>query len=557
MPVTATHPEFIEKLKAVHGYKYSAVTEYAGSKILMTFNCPEHGNFQLTPNAILRNRKCPSCGPGSGGVAVPWEEALAKLRARHPNLMFNDYEPDYKNSQSKVSITCAEHGTHLVKVATLNSISGCPKCAVISGNLKRQTTFDTFVAKASEVHNGKFTYVRNSYTKASGTVGVVCPNHGEFYQDATSHLMGAGCRKCYSDARREIVIPFAEFLDRARKVHGDTYDYIPDEYSRISDTVTVVCRTHGRFYPVAADFVRGSTCPSCAATGSKGQKELTAYLQSLGLVVIENYCYSGRKQVDCYLPELKIAVEYDGLFWHSTANKVDNYQKVKRAELEGLGIKLIRIFEDEWKFRNVQVKSLLASRAGRLTATKIAARKCLVVDVSNTEATAFYESNHVQGWRTSAKHKGLTYNGELVAVMSFTTRLSNRGVKSYGEVQELARFATSCQVVGGAGKLFKALVAYTGASTVVSYSDNRLFSGGLYPKLGFTMVKAVPPSYTYIAPGGKHRLHKSQFRRSKLPAIFGSNFNPSLSERENCERNGHYQVYDCGLQKWVWSKPQT
>lgn len=557
MPTKATHPEFLEKLKSVHGGKYSAITEYAGSKTLMTFSCPEHGEFQLTPNFILRARKCPGCGPGSGGVATPWPEALAKLKVRHPDLVFREQEPDYRNSLSKVSITCTEHGTSMVRVATLNTISGCPKCAIEAGRVGRQMTFEDFVVKATEIHEGKFTYVKDSFTKASSAVTVICPAHGEFSQNATSHLMGVGCRKCYSDVRREVVIPFEEFLQRAHRVHGDTYSYIPEEYKRMSETVTVVCKTHGKFYPIAADFVRGSTCPSCASMGSRGQRELTAYLRSLNLQVVEDYRYSGRKQVDCYLPEFNTAVEYDGLFWHSSANRADNYQKQKRAELESLGIKLIRIFEDEWLFREKQVKSLLAARLGKLNQPKIAARKCVIVDVTNAEATSFYESNHVQGWRTAGRHKGLSYVGELVAVMTFSSRLSNRTTETTGGVQELARFATSCHVVGGAGRLFKALTGDTGASTVVSYSDNRLFSGGLYLTLGFSMVKDVPPSYTYLSPGGKRRLHKSQFRRSKLPDLLGAKFDPNLSERQNCERNGYYQVADCGLKKWVWSRAET
>ena len=136
--------------------------------------------------------------------------------------------------------------------------------------------------------------------------------------------------------------------------------------------------------------------------------------------------------------------------------------------------------------------------------------------------------------------------------MTFTGVASVRGTESKEGYFELARYSTAARVVGGASKLFKHATISLQATKVISYSDNRLFSGGMYEKLKFAKVHVTPPSYSYCAPNQTERLHKSHFRHSKLAAKLGNSYNPELTEKANCEAAGYYQVYDCGLTKWVW-----
>ncbi len=142
----------------------------------------------------------------------------------------------------------------------------------------------------------------------------------------------------------------------------------------------------------------------------------------------------------------------------------------------------------------------------------------------------------------SSHHLGLVYDNQLAAAMSFN---------QLGEEWELARFATSHHVIGGASKLLKRFITDNEVTKLVSYSDNRLFTGGMYKVLGFTEDGQVPPSYSYWRDGSRERLHKSKFRHSELPKILGDRYNPNLTERENCENNGYYQIYDDGLTRWT------
>ena len=120
-----------------------------------------------------------------------------------------------------------------------------------------------------------------------------------------------------------------------------------------------------------------------------------------------------------------------------------------------------------------------------------------------------------------------------------------------GRAWELVRYVSDGKVQGGAGKLFHHFVKTHHPSSIVSFSWNHLFTGGMYEKLGFKVDKQLPPDYTYVDPKHCRRLHKSGFQLSKLARKF-ENFDKNLSEKENCEAAGYYRIYDCGKTRWIW-----
>jgi hypothetical protein len=108
---------------------------------------------------------------------------------------------------------------------------------------------------------------------------------------------------------------------------------------------------------------------------------------------------------------------------------------------------------------------------------------------------------------------------------------------------ELIRYCSSKRVIGGCSKLLKAFIAETpDCGTVVSYSDNRHSNGKMYESMGFELMAESSPDYMYIS-------NKSNFRRANLAKIL-PDFNPELTERENCHLAGYYQLYDAGKKRW-------
>lgn len=548
-----TLEEFKVKVVKAWGDMYTVVSKhYEGSKKDMIFGCKKHGEFIRTPNALIDKKcGCPQCGPGSGGKnKLSAGTVLAELKLKFPTFEFPEFLENYRDTQYKVRVVCPTHGEFSIRPASLRLANGgCPSCNIEEGTKNKRITSSEYLARVKHEHQNKYDYSLTNYTRMIDNITVVCPKHGSFSQQAGVHLKH-GCARCSSDERAAASkVPFEEFVQRSRLVHGIRYTYDETSYSSMTTPTTICCTEHGKFIQKAADHLHNEAgCPKCGNQMSKGELELKEYLTEIGVEHIPNYKYSGRKEVDAFIPSLNIAIEYDGLPWHSTKFRTRAEQTSKVKELAALGVKLVRVFEDEWRDRNKQVKSLLSSRLGT-NKQKIYARTCSVIDVTNEQAREFYNEHHIQGWKRSGTNKGLMYLGKLVALMTFSTCLSDRNGTEDTNHLELARFASSVQVVGGASRLLKALIRYTGAKKITSYSDNRLFSGAMYSRLGFLQVEPVPANYTYWKNNTKIRQHKSKFQHKHLENLL-ENYNPQLTEKQNCENNDYYQIYDDGLTKW-------
>ena len=553
-----TIEQWDELLTAKYGDMYKTLTLPAKYGDKARFMCKLHGEFSIMPSLLLgRHQGCAECvklkpRKYKHDATSEYEKVVA---IAYP-ITIEDFTSYYKGSRTLVKATCPVHGKfeQTLHRFTGKESRGCPKCGVERISAAHVVPFEEFVAKATEKHQGKYTYIRETWSGMSKPVKLICPEHGESEMVGDVHLRSKiGCLKCVYDACGErTVISFEDYVSRARSVHGHTYNYLSDGFDGMTSKVKIICRTHGVFETVGRNHIHSeSGCPICAKIISRGELAIRDYVEKLGLDVIGNFKYEGRKEADVYVSSLNLALEYDGLPWHSTKYRTRERQLAKTLELKAKGIALVRIFEDEWENRQEQVKRLIAARLGKLDLEKVYARKCQFTEPTNDEAKEFYNQYHIQGWNRYGKHVALKYGGNLVAMMSFTKSTSHRG-KTPGEGEwELARFATSHHVIGGASKLMKKFIADNGVTKLTSYSDNRLFTGGMYKALGFTEDGQVPPSYSYWKEGSRERLHKSKFRHSELPKILGSAYNPDLTERENCENNGYYQIYDDGLTRWI------
>jgi hypothetical protein len=254
------------------------------------------------------------------------------------------------------------------------------------------------------------------------------------------------------------------------------------------------------------------------------------------------------KEVDMYSEELKLGVEYCGLFWHtedSPTPRTRNYHKDKQTALAKQGVRLITIFEDEWLTREAQVKNFLRSALGKNDHT-VYARKCSVQEITKKQAAAFLDAHHIQGSNTLAKTcAGLFHEETLLAVMTFGTH--HRG----GAVVVLDRFAVAANhnIPGGASKLFKFLLRLTNTAKVISWSDNRWSVGNVYEKLGFTKESTLPPDYSYVDfKNPSKRISKQSQRKSAVDCP------EDLTEKEFAVSKDLHRIWDCGKVRWVYVK---
>jgi very-short-patch-repair endonuclease len=256
-------------------------------------------------------------------------------------------------------------------------------------------------------------------------------------------------------------------------------------------------------------------------------------------------------ELDIYLPDLKLAFEFNGLYYHDETSKASNYHYNKTQMCEAQGIQLIHIYEDDWKFKQEIVKSRILNLLGK-NDIKLYARKCIVKEISdNKEIKRFLENNHLQGFVGSQIKLGLYYNNELVSLMTFGKQRKAMGIKSEDNVYEMLRFCNKLNttVIGSANKLFNYFIKNYKPKEVISYADRSWSQGNLYKVLGFEYMGKTIPNYYYVVDG--IREYRFNYRKDILVK---QGFDKNKSEHEIMLERKIYRIYDSGSLKYVYKK---
>ena len=281
---------------------------------------------------------------------------------------------------------------------------------------------------------------------------------------------------------------------------------------------------------------------------SKMEKSLLYYIRdNYTNDIIENSRKEIGLELDIYIPDLKLAFEFNGLYWHSELYKDRLYHLNKTKECLEKGIQLIHIWEDDWIYKQDIVKSVIVNKLGK--SEKIYARKCDIKEVKDNKLVRkFLEINHIQGFVGSKTKLGLFYNNELVSLMTFGNIRKSLGQKSQEGHYELLRFCNKLNttVVGGPSRLLRYFVINYNPEQIISYSDISRSNGNMYQKLGFKLCHNSSPNYYYIIDGV--RRHRFNFRKDKL--IKEGN-DKNKTEIQIMMEKGYYRIFDCGMQKWI------
>jgi hypothetical protein len=331
-----------------------------------------------------------------------------------------------------------------------------------------------------------------------------------------------------------------------------------DLYENPNSRITFKCDACDNIEELATETFKwrtnttGTPCIKCSRInkGSVQEQNVCKFIQSLGVNVIRN----DRLQIhpfelDMWIPEQNLAVEYCGLYWHSELRGVPkNYHLNKMIACSQKGIRLITIFEDEWIHKPEIVKNRLQSILGKST-HKVGARQLDSVKISNKLANRFCEKYHIQGVGRTNYAYGLTHQGELISVMTFSKLNPAKGSTHQEGIWELNRYCSigAWQIPGGASKLFAAFVRDTDPLQIISYSDKRWNTGQVYEKLNFKKLKDSALGYWYIDLKNTKRIHRYSLRKTTTD-------NSQLTEWENRKLQGYNRIWDCGHTKWIWNK---
>ena len=461
---------------------------------------------------------------------------------------------DYVNPKTKVCIICSKHGEFWQKPYNHLNGQGCSKCRyeLLSSNYRKEQS--KFIDECEKIHHNKYDYSKVEYKNWKTKVCIICPEHGEFWQMPMAHRHGQGCPKCANEDKvGKFRLGKEKFIEKSREIHGDKYDYSKVEYVVTRHPVTIICPIHGEFLQTPENHIQGKGCPMCANSLSKAENNIYDFLCQYidkEKIVRRDRSVLGNLELDIFIPSLSIAIEYNGLRWHSEKfNKDKNYHLNKLKKCNEKGIKLIQIFEDEWTEHKELVLNKLKHILGFNNNEKVYARKCEIKKIDKHIGYDFLNKNHIQSSVGSTVFLGAFYNNELIAVMSFT----NDGEDCWN----LTRYASdnNKRCIGVAGKLFKAFLTVYSPKYVKSFADRRWTlseENNLYTNLGFKLGKIISPDYRYI--NGQKREHKFNYRKQILNKKYGLPL--SMTETEMTTQLGFYKIWDCGLYKFEWKKEE-
>lgn len=504
-----------------------------------------------------------------------FREQLVKARKLHGSR-YSYSALNEPTAKDYVVIGCPSHGPFTQTWASHLQGHGCPACGSASRAKKIAHTPEVrrrnFIEKATAIHGAAYGYDSVDYSDRNmkAKVDILCPVHGVFQQTYGNHVtLKHGCPQCAKDAIADRLdrrhgprpIKLARFLAAVRDLHGGryTYPFLKKELVTTNSKVTVRCPDHGDFKQIAHNHARGHGCRLCKV--SAGEDNFLRWLKSVvpkGTVVEGgNRSILSGKEIDIWLPSHKVAIEYNGTYYHSSSKVGKNYHADKQRRCSEIGVKLLTIFEFEWLHERLReiVKGRVLNALGLLSPHKIPSRKCDVRVIESSEGRAFFEDNHIKGPGTARLYLGLFHQEELVAAMSL-------GVPRFSKKYEweVIRVCSKTGVLvhGSFAKLFSFFVKTYDPASVVNYSDLRWGTGASCMVAGFKRVGVTAPAVWYAPSNPERRgtvdgrpLSRLQVQKHKLPSLL-SRFDPEETADENLHRHHYISFYDCGNVKYEW-----
>lgn len=495
-------------------------------------------------------KRFPGCPPGKKYVAV--------LKSDR-NIVFNDYTnksgalihyikehfdvdvpSQFKRARyrERTGMEWYEQYWDIVQVDDIEKpVKKCPYCDWSTHDVNNLS--GAFVSHIQNVHG----MTRAEYLKEY-------PEDKEYLR-----LVNRTLQRAYEDDKSKFVTCAicGKKLARIDWRHLSKHGITKEEYKWKYCQTTVSDELHGRLSKIITKR-NEELAPSFT---SRAEQEIRDWLTSNGVEFeTNNRKVLQGKELDIYIPSMNIAIEYNGIYWHSEGmNNKDRYSHLRKLEAcLDKGIALIQIFEDEYVFHKdlvyEKLEHLLKFESNK---ERVAARRCRVVEIHKDVAKEFLDKFHIQESAHATIYLGAYYGNRLVGVMAFK-KMDDRTSKF-----ELVRFATDfnyiCQGLGG--KLFSHFINNYNPSEVKTFADRRWTisdKDNLYVKLGFAFDGYVAPDYMYYCDkiSRVKRLHKFNFRKTLLHKRFG--FPLTMTEREMTDKLGCRKVWNAGLIRYIWKR---
>ena len=306
--------EILEQFHSVHGDKYDYTkTRYKNLKTPIPVICRKHGEYTILPNSHLNGKGCPICD----SLCHNYNEFVKLAREKYKDKYLYD-KVDFIDENKNVTVICPEHGEFFVTPRKHLKGEHCPLC---KRNVEIIAVND-FLERSKIIHNNKYDYSKVEYVNATTKVCIICPEHGEFWQIPSSHLRGSKCPECAKNSRIQKSTKTTEkFLEEAKRIHGDKYDFSKVEYKTSVSKIIVICPKHGEFLTTPSELLCGYGCIKCGyeTAASKTRSNTTDFIKKAKEIHNGKYDYSKVDYINSNTKVCIICPEH-GEFWQTPGN---------------------------------------------------------------------------------------------------------------------------------------------------------------------------------------------------------------------------------------------
>lgn len=537
---------FEKRLEDKFGDKVKLLGDFIKMKSETDFLCTSCGRvWNMKPSNVLMGNGCKECNN-----SIREDD----IKERVQTACGGKFEVLEVLGRRRVKVRCTDCGYEKESdIYHLINGVGCNRCS----NRERIDN-DKFQTLLMETHNGNIS-VEEEYKSVDSKLVAKCNICGEEFHTSKYRLINAG-KGCPN-----ICVKKGKYSEYAKIKMGELYgeDFemsYSDEIINSFTDVNFKCKECGTESNYNLKYsIRGKVfCRTCNPTGSMEEIEFAnSVRECINVEVhtskkIKDPKKEFYREIDVYLPEYNLGIEYDGLYWHSddvihkNAN-VDKIEYLKNIH----NIRTIVVRQDEWVYKKDIVLSRIRNIVGK-TEKKIYARKCEIREISNTLKNEFLNRYHIQGEDKSSLRLGLYYRNKIVSVMTFSkSRNSVSSIEDMSSnVYELVRFCnrTDLLVVGGMSKLLKyaeKILKSMEVKKIKTFADRRWSYGNSYEKLGFKLSNVSSPNYVYFKGNSTETYSRVMFQKHKLSKIL-ENYNENQTEIENMRNNSYGIYWDCG-----------
>lgn len=414
----------------------------------------------------------------------------------------------------------------------------------------------------------------NGYIKSTDVVTLNCPIHGNYkrivsgiVRRSTGERIGGYCSSCarikqHRSSRPKYPQWFIDELApeyRDRAINGTLTS---------KDEVEFICPVHGRYkqlvntHIVIATGDRDSGCPKCvqgtfrSSIEKEIEKSIKSYYNGEVLLNQRGVLKDSRLELDFYLPELKLAIEVNGSYYHQVGGciirgkvhyKDKDYHYRKHKLCEDLGIRLISIFDVDWWIKKDKILKFIKDAI--ICEHRVYGRKTVIKEIDSKLAKSFCDTYHINNGSTSFYSLGMYHNDDLIGVATFTR--GRFGADNY-ELKRLC-YKNGYRVIGGLNKFIK-YFGRTHKGLLISYSDNDYFNGDSYKKL-FKFKREISLDYYWINFNTRDVKQRYQVQSKKLKDKYHSLYEEAVKRASNKEhyimnKLGYHMVYRCGSKRW-------